>query len=576
MQATNSQLIDFIGASKQYFIPIFQRDYSWDTDDCIKLLSDTICIAEDNSRPCHFIGSIIYLPNSQFASTITECAIIDGQQRLTTISLMLLALAHYSKEYYENESDYEKSDTKLEQIKEMYLINKFGKNHLKYKLRLNGEDFKAYKHLVDTGECLSDCEGNKVIENYKSLLSSMRSQKVDPAVVLKGIHKLLLVDIPLNREDNAQLVFETVNSTGKSLTETQKIKNYILMTVAPEEQEDLYNHYWAPMEKQLEADELESFFRYYLTVKTKSQISVSYYNDFKEYLSTTRIPTKDCILDAKQFFNLYIEWRKASADSSSPVDRLVFKIKATKQDKITPTILQIKYDVKFGKCSVDEAIDVLTAIESYFMRRKLCNFPTNTAGSVCNTMLKNLGKEKYYNGFIKILPLLTYAQRMPSDEELIRDLRTTQFYGKDHARYVLDVIEAHENKDYVHSAKHSIEHIMPQTIRSHEELYADESIPDEKKEKTDWAIDLGDNWEYVYKKYVNTLGNLTLTGFNSEYQNYRFKYKRDMEDGYSSSPIRITANTLPQKEKWGETEINERSDWLSNIIVDIWKYPVEK
>ena len=293
MKAVHSPLVDFIGANKQYCIPIFQRRYSWDKDDCIKLLNDIVSIAKDNERPCHFIGSVIYLPLSQFVSAITECHIIDGQQRLTTLSLLLLALSDYSKGYYTSEEEYNNSDTRFEMISNMYLVNQYAKGDQRYKLKLYGNDFLVYKSLVSDEErkMPEGIKSNRVYSNYIILLNELKKLKEDPNIILTGIRKLLLVDIPLDYNDNAQLVFETVNSTGKILTEAEKIKNYILMTVAPEDQESLYRNYWEPMESQLSSGEFNTFFIYYLVTKLKKQIPNAYYEVFKAFVKEDKRAT---------------------------------------------------------------------------------------------------------------------------------------------------------------------------------------------------------------------------------------------------------------------------------------------
>ena len=244
MEAKDFSLTELLHRETQFFIPIFQRNYAWDNKNCRKLFDDIISIAKDTNRPCHFIGSIIYLSTNPFSSSIKECAVIDGQQRLTTISLLLLALADYSKEYYKTKDEYEDSETCEEKLKNKYLVNQYAKGQLYSKLKLTGIDNKVYLHLIKESveenaksRSLPDGISNSTIhKNYLELLNLMRKGQYSPDFILSGIQKLKIVDIPLSKEDNPQLVFETVNSTGKSLTEAQKIKNYILMTVPPEEQ----------------------------------------------------------------------------------------------------------------------------------------------------------------------------------------------------------------------------------------------------------------------------------------------------------------------------------------------------
>ena len=571
MEAKDFSLTDLLHRETQFFIPIFQRNYAWDSKNCKKLFDDIISIAKDTNRPCHFIGSIIYLRTTPFSSSINEYAVIDGQQRLTTISLLFLALADYSKEFYKTTEEYENSDTCEEKLKNKYLVNQYAKGSLYSKIKLTGIDNKVYLHLIkqsleENAKSRALPEGvlySSVHKNYVELLNLMRKGKYSPDFILTGIQKLKIVDIPLSKEDNPQLVFETVNSTGKSLTEAQKIKNYILMTVPPDEQDDLYNEYWLPMEKSLSAY-FDSFFSYYVSLKIRKRVGKEYYNTFKEFIQSSKTGTTEAVKEISRFSKHFLRLKNNSG--SKPIDVIINNILSTDQLLITPTLMQILDDVETKKCSTSDAIKVLEIIEAYWIRRALCNLPSNTAGTVCFIMLKNLGKANYVKDFCEAILKLTPAQRIPDDIELARKLKDTPLYGKSICRMVLDRIEAHENKDYTHSSNHTIEHIMPQTIKPSSE------IPVDKKEKYDWASDLGENWEQIHKTYVDTIGNLTLTGFNSKYQNYRFVVKRDMKDGYKQTPIRIS-KSLGDLDKWSEEEIISRSAQLAQIIAQIWKYP---
>ena len=311
-----------------------------------------------------------------------------------------------------------------------------------------------------------------------------------------------------------------------------------------------------------------------MTVKLKRQVSSKYYDEFKNFVRMSTVSTKSIVEEIKRYYDHYVRWKNAD-NSTNPIDVIISSIKKTGQNKVTPVILQVLDDLKNAKCTVEQAKKILTVIEAYWWRRMICGLPSNTAGAVCFTMQKNLGKANYADDFIKCIFNLTWAQRMPDDTELKSLLHEATIYGKGFDRLLLDKMEMHENKDYAHSSNHSIEHVMPQTVFSHDVLYARTDLSDEKKEKLDWATDLGNDWEQIHNKYLNTIGNLTLTGFNSEYQNYRFSYKKNMTDGYSQSPIRLTSKSIAVKEKWGADEIIERADKLAEIIADIWKYPAK-
>lgn len=594
MKASNNSFSDFLNFDRQYTIPVFQRAYSWEIEHCSKFFDDIVSIAMDDKRTCHFVGSIIYLVLTNFSST-NECAIIDGQQRLTTLSLLLLALSKYTKEYFvEDEEAYKDSDANQDIILPFLETKKKNKGDLRFKLKLVGDDFKVYKFLVnqltrflEDGiiEKLPDnsYENSRIYRNYKYLYDRLTKNKFEPDLIMKGIYKLMIVDMPLDVTDNAQLVFETVNNTGKKLSQPQLVKNYILMHVLPEQQKDLYENYWQPVESELSDNEFETFFKYFLIVKTQNKVFIKdYYTDFKNFAISSQIPVEDIVKEMKQFAAYYLRWKNAE-NKNTRLDNIIVNIKETGVNQIVPTIMKLLFDLGQGLCKESEVVAILDIIESYLMRRKICAMPTNTTSDVCLKFLKSLIKVEeqaeastHIDRIINCINTLTPAQRMPTDAELTTMVYTVNIYSNGNlARKLLDKIEAHENKDYTYSSNHSIEHIMPQTIQSHEELYKRTDYTVEKKEMVDWAIDLGENWQYVHETYVHTLGNLTLTGYNSEYQNYRFKYKKEMKNGFNDSPIRIT-KMLTDETKWGEDEIKARAKKLSEIITDIWKYPISQ
>lgn len=255
---------------------------------------------------------------------------------------------------------------------------------------------------------------------------------------------------------------------------------------------------------------------------------------------------------------------------------------------MTPVILKILDLRQENSLSDQEVSRMLMYMYSYAMRRTICKVPTNSLNGAFLTLLKDVYQNKSAESFEAVITSnsetpLTYAQRFPTDNEVVEYLKTNRLYKTGIDRIVLDKIEEFLNKDYTHNDRHSIEHIMPETIESHESLYDREDLSNEEKEKKDWAADLGEDWKDVYEKYTHTIGNLTLTGYNSEYQNYRFKYKLTMQKtaedgkryGYRYSPIHLTTS-IADKEKWGASEIIERSKKLADIINQIWPYPKAK
>lgn len=566
MKAVDTQLTKFIGSELQYYVPLYQRKYSWKREQCEKLFDDIVKVAGDAGRPCHFIGSVIYLARdgAQHASAVKEYLVIDGQQRLTTLSLLLLALGDYTKEKLVGE-EYDKSPTALEKILRKYLVNEDETGDLYYKIRLNAEDFLAYKKLFGSRNKPDDIKYSRIFENYNTIIGLMRNRGIAPQTIFEGIKKLALVDICLVPEDNAQLVFETVNSTGLPLSTPDKIRNFLLMTIPPSKQDALYDDYWHPMEKEFELEKstnrFNEFFSYFMIVVLKKRVSSEYYEDFKDYYyAHISEGTIEIVKTIRRYSKHYARFLKAEA--SRGIDDVLYRIKRTKQLLIVPAVLKILDDLECGIISQTDAMSILKIIESYWMRRILCKLPPNTAGTVCLVMLKNLGGVNYVNNFIKCIHGLTWAQRMPNNNEVMETLHTIPIYHNQNiCRYLLDCLEEHENKDYVHDDRFSIEHIMPQTIHN-----------PAKSDREDWVSDLGTEWEKIHNTYLHTLGNLTLSGYNSEYQNYRFEEKKKMKNGYNETPIRISAS-LKDVTSWNEKTICERSDALAKIIVDIWRYP---
>jgi len=569
--AKNTPFLDFIGIKAQFFVPIYQRKYSWELIHCKKLFDDIVKVAEDKHRPCHFIGSVIYLAKEeiQHASAIKEYLVIDGQQRMTTLSLLLLALGEYSdKVYAEAPERATHAHTTSEAIADDYLTNKRECGDLFFKVKLNAEDFSIYKDLIQKRPISNRQTAPGLCDNYEYFLQRMQEERIDPQLIFDGLKKLVIIDTCLAPEDNPQLVFETVNSTGMPLSISDKIRNFLLMTVAPAEQERLYDEYWHPMELDLGLNERDvahfnQFFRYYLTAVTDKRVGNEYYEEFKDHYHTHHEnSTEQLVAHIRKFSKHFLRCERAASDTFG-IDYALYRIRILGQNNITPALMRVLDDVSTGIVSESDAVKVFSIIESYWVRRSLCDLPTNTAGPVCISILKSLGAAEYVDSVITtIVSGLTWAQRMPTDAEMMQTMQTMPIYGRSFwERKLLDLLEQHECREYILNDKNfSIEHIMPQTVG--------ETDDPEK----DWVADLGEDWKRIHDTYLNTIGNLTLTGFNSQYSNYRFLHKRDMEDGYAHTPIRISAS-LAKREKWGEAEILERAHELTNIILDIWKYP---
>ena len=580
-------LIDYLQKNVQNRIPSFQRPYTWEEKHCIRLIDDIIDVAR-SSRPNHFIGTILYRkPIIESGTSIRD--IIDGQQRLTTISILFYAIDKYCDIYYCDESSNtnEKEDIKTQV--NTYLFNNTVKEDLKPKIRLNGDSCIPYNELINNHE-VSNYSKDRVIKNYKTISEYLDNIKVSPKLLIEGIQKLLIVDIEVNEIDNVNLIFETVNDRGKSLNGPDKIKNYILMTANPNTQENLYVRYWSIIEKDLVNNKkINKFIRYYLSsVMQKVLPKDDYYPDFKEYVQKSG-KTIDQIVSGEffQYYENYKRWNDSKLNDKNKINVSLAKIKETRQDIIIPTILCMLNKLSNEKInSTDknynkverETIKILKVIESYFTRWVLCEKESKNLSDVWLKMLKSLSIEYSENSIKKCIKSLSHVQEMPNDDLLKSKLLTSKIY-KDRSnrwcRYILDRAEQSQNKDYVYSNELSIEHIMPKIIYSKEEL---NSKSPELKKKYDWISILGNNYQNIHKIYLDTIGNLAISGYNSDYQNFIFSVKRNMgsnvgEDkkGYKYSTIKTT-RVLEKYSTWTEKQIKDRANYYFNILKDIWPY----
>lgn len=586
MNIVPTGLLDLLNGQIQYRIPIYQRKYAWNEKDCICLLNDIIAIAKDPQRDQHYVGSVIYKfeDSAITAGSINVNFLIDGQQRLTTLMLILWALGHYAQKMMDPQK-YKESDYNLEAIKEDYLANnkRHEKTDLYYKLKPIGEDEKAYNALMKDNPP-SDIVKSQIYTNYQAILSHLIETKETPDTIFTGIKKLIIANVSLHRNDNAQLLFETVNSTGKPLKPVDKVRNYILMNAGETLQKDLYEEHWYPMEQRLNVfsdngTTLNNFFFYYASIISEDKATNDYYNVFKDhFLGIDANAIKKVVEEMDSYSKLFKRWLDSSA-SSTGTDLLLYHLKITHNDKCIPVVIKVLRNLELGIMTSSDVDEVLKLLESYIIRREMCYLRSNAIGEAFVKILRvadSIDNIKHC-----IVADLTDKQRMPNDIELKKALKTNAFYGIRSDHEILDRIEKHLNPAYMPDhTKISIEHIMPQTIESSEDLYARTDYTTKEKEDRDWAKDLGNNWKEIHEKYCNTLGNLTLTGYNTYLSNCRFIVKRDMREpasdgviyGYSTSAIHLShgLRTLPQ---WGEKEILDRLDTIFSYIQSIWQYP---
>ncbi len=558
MIATQANLLTFFQGVKQFVIPIYQRTYSWTAKkECAQLWNDLVRVSNDEHIPAHFIGSVVYIERGIYqVSAVPQLLIIDGQQRLTTICLVLYALGEAI------EAVDEKSEINRRKINNYYLFNSDEEDELHYKLILTQQDKKTYIDLIDK-PTLPDSGSHRLIENYRFFQKKIRESHVSPIQLYRGLKKLVIVDVSLDRNyDNPQLIFESLNSTGLDLSQADLIRNFILMGLEPQEQTALYNDYWLPMEQsfgQAHYTQLfDRFMRDYLTIKNNGIIPTlrEIYTEFKSYVYSQETATvKDIVADIYRYAAHFAKLA-LSRTPDLEIQQTLQDINALKVDVAYPFLLEIYDDYSQNLLTREEFITVLKIVESYVFRRAICGIPTNSLNKTFATLSRSLDKTHYLESLVATFLLNDSYRRFPADEEFKQELMVKDVYNFRSRNYLLRKLENHQRKERVSVEEYTIEHILPQNehLSSH------------------WQDELGVHWQDVQARYLHTIGNLTLTGYNSELSDRLFSEKRDAEGGFADSPLRLN-RTLATLESWNETAIQTRASLLSELALNVWSMP---
>ncbi|WQX51564.1 DUF262 and DUF1524 domain-containing protein [Helicobacter pylori] len=554
MKADAMKLLDFIGKSqeKQFVIPIYQRVYSWEKEQCKQLWDDIIKTGGNDQIEGHFIGSIVFVHDGIYTTNHNELLIIDGQQRLTTITLLFIALRDHL-----NDEDELLEKFSRQKIQNHYLINSDEKGDKKFRLILSESDKDTLLSLINKNKRKPSEPSSKITENFKLFEEWIRKNTDKLETIFKGLDKLMVVEISLERgKDNPQLIFESMNSTGKDLTQTDLIRNYILMGLEPEKQKIFYKKYWRAMEEDFKQNEtlFNQFVRHYLTIKTREIPNINkVYEAFKRYQQERGIETEVLLQDLQKYCGYFcqIVFKK---EEDKVLNKALGFLVDLEMDVIYPLLLELYSDYNDGVLSKQDFISIIYLIESYICRRAVCGLGTNSLNKVFPSFTKHIQKDEYFKSLKAHFGYLTEKQRFPNNDEFKKLFITIDFYHFQKREYFLERLENFERKEPVNTKECTIEHIMPQTLT----------------EK--WERDLGGNFKAIHEKYLHTIGNLTLTGYNSEYSNNSFQEKRDMEKGFKQSPLRLN-QSLKDLESFGEKEIEKRANDLADWALKIWTYP---
>src|SRR5579859_684274 len=557
MKAGEIKFLSFINGKKHFVIPIYQRTYSWTHEQCQQLWDDIVQVATSRQAEGHFIGSIVYTDIGQhIVDDIEQFMVIDGQQRLTTLSLLLVALAKAFAESGTSQA------MMYENIYESYLINKFGSGEERYKLFLTQSDKQALKEIIDRTEFVkANGHTSRLVENYIFFVEHIRQSTLDLTTIYQGISKLFIVQIALGKDDNPQLIFESLNSTGMDLSQADLIRNYVLMGLHNDEQTQLYEKYWYPMEQQFRYTNSTSLFdrfiRDYLTLKQGTIPNIDrVYVSFKTYQrSRPATSINELVADIYRYAEYFVKMAFAR-ENDREIKQALQDINTLKVDVAYPFFLELYDDYTNGRLAKSDFVAILKLVESYVFRRAICGVPTNALNKVFATLSKEIDKDHYLESVQAAFLQKEGSARFPRDEEFRDELVVKDVYTFSRRHYLFRKLENEGRKEWVNIDEYTIEHIMPQN----EHL------------SIEWQQMLGSEWQNVHETYLHRLGNLTLTGYNLELSDSPFLVKRDHEGGFANSPLRLNQG-LRKLERWDAAEIEERGQALADRAVSIWPMP---
>ena len=566
LQAGETTLNKLLNTSRQFIVPIFQRNYSWQKSQYEQLWFDILRASKFKEKQNHFIGSIVYIDMGTPAGRPQQLLLIDGQQRLTTISILLCAIKDYVQKF-----NLETKLINLAKIKNQFLYNSDEIDEDKYKLLLNVQDKETYIKLIDNTIFTVNKPATNIIKCYEFFYEHIEDFiKQDGQIdeIYAGIFKLSLVSISLDKDsDNPQMIFESMNSTGKDLSQTDLLRNYLLMDLTPEKQTRLYKTYWKPMEELFGEDiykndvnKFDYFIRDFLTLKSDTGYICkinNVYENFKRYYLDNNCE-KFAVLKDLFTYAKYYACIDLLQENDDELKLYWQEFKKLDSHVVYPFLLKLYDDYSRQILIKEDFKKILQVVISYLWRRAICEIPTNSLSKTFATLYQAVDKEDYVNSIIKAFVFKSSYKRFPSDYEVREKLQTKDIYHFRLRKYLLEALENYYHKEPIdlNTANYTIEHIMPQNI----------------EHNLSWQQMLGEDWQEVHSLYLHSLGNLTITGYNAEMSNKSFWEKVNGESGFKHSHLKLN-ESIAQCDVWNKKAIQRRTNILTDIILKIWKYP---
>ena len=559
MNAISRPFTDIINGNRQFIIPVFQRDFSWTREQCQRLWRDVMRASAGEADSGHFMGSVVYI-GSDLSSAFQSWLLIDGQQRLTTLTVLMVALRDHIQATGWSGSD---DGPTIAKVDAYYLKNVHESGHRRYKLMLRRRDNATLQTLID-GKKPSELEtgySELLVEAYELFRSALQEPGCDPEDVYRGIARLNVVDVTLDRGvDNPQLVFESMNSTGVDLRQSDLVRNYLLMGLDESEQTRLYDEYWSKIETlfRTSGNAFDGFLRDYMALAQHLTQQVRLdriYDEFKSFRNCySERPLEDLLVDMVRVARSY-----ASFLGIAPMQRpwLADAMSHMRSLNTTQGLLILRlYDYhEKALLSRDEFVRAVELIESYLLRRAVLGLQTRGYWSVFARIAHDLNHGSVFESLQVALARLRGNNRFPGDEEFRRGLQEHDLYGLRVCKHILDRLENAGCQEPSPVHNYSIEHIMPQEIT----------------DVLEWQEMLGENWAENHAAWLHRLGNLTLTAYNSTYSNRPFEEKKSVEGGFRHSAVRLNEDVRDEA-RWTTAEILARGGRLAVRALEIWPH----
>lgn len=550
MQAINNPFVALVNGTKQFIIPAFQRDYSWTAEQCQQLWKDLIRAGGNDED--HFIGSFVYIAGNT-AAVFSSWLVVDGQQRLTTLTLLLTALRDHIRE-----TGWAGSEPTPGQIDAYFLTNEHESGDRRYKIALRRHDDATLRALVD-GKNPAEVPNNSelVVGAYRYFREQLNCPEANPALVYRGIGRLNIVDVTLHRRiDDPQQVFESLNSTGVDLTQSDLIRNYLLMGLPEPEQTRMYDDYWNKVETLFReaGSSSDTFLRDFIALRqgTTTQVRADrIYAEFRDFWQPSTVDALESLLkDLVQFaryFAFFLQPDRIASKSLATAMRAVRSLGFTH----ATLVMRLYQRYEEGALPHDDFVRALDLISSYLVRRSVLGMQTRAYWAVFARMAHAVTTEAP----LESLQVAMARQSFPADADFVSALQESDLYRLRICQHVLSQLENAGQSEPSPVSEYSIEHIMPQNIDN----------------VAEWKDMLGLDWEEVHRKWLHRLGNLTLTAYNSTYSNKPFEEKKTVIGGFEQSAVRLNGFVRRQTQ-WTAAKMEERGGILCSRALQIWPH----